>query len=76
MARIAGVTVERSVKGIPLSIRINLRKHPDIIPVLEEHGLIEKTSQYDPKFVERIKRSIEQADRGELRVVNVDELWK
>ena len=39
MAQITGLTVERSLKGCPTHVRIDLRKHSDFIPLLEEKGL-------------------------------------
>ena len=36
---VAGVTIERTAKGKPIFIRIDLRKHPNIIPLLKEYGI-------------------------------------
>ena len=43
MTRVAGFTVERTATGSPMFARIDLRKHADLIPILEENGFeIEK----------------------------------
>lgn len=43
MARIAGVTTQKDSKGNPAIITINLKKHPEAVPVLKNLGLIEKS---------------------------------
>lgn len=58
MTKIAGVKVERTVRGIPKYVRIDLKKHADIIPFLKEKGLLsEPEEKYNPKFVEKIRKS-------------------
>lgn len=42
MAKVAGIKVEKTVKGVPTVVRIDLRKHPQFVPLLEEKGIIEK----------------------------------
>ena len=39
MAQVAGITVERTLTGRPQFVRIDLRKHADLIPLLEEKGI-------------------------------------
>jgi len=39
MTRVAGITVETSIKGNPTCVRIDLRKHAEFIPLLKEKGL-------------------------------------
>ena len=39
MTRLAGITVERTLKGIPTYVRIDLRKNPEFVPILEERGI-------------------------------------
>jgi hypothetical protein len=43
MSMSPGVQLKKSIKGKITHIAINLQKHPDIIPVLKEKGLIPKT---------------------------------
>ena len=54
MPKIAGITVERTSKGIPRYVRIDLSKHRDIIPLLVEKGLIDEPEIYNKKFVNKI----------------------
>ncbi len=41
MPQVAGITIERTLRGKPQFARINLSKHPEFIPMLEEKGVIE-----------------------------------
>ena len=43
MARIAGVTTQKDVRGNITHVTINVKKHKEALPVLKELGLIEKT---------------------------------
>ena len=72
MAKVAGIKVEKIVKGKPTIVRIDLRKHPEFIPLLEEKGIFEKESPYDPKYVEMI---LSQKDE-EAVVIKTKDLWK
>ncbi len=72
MPQVAGIKVEHSATGIPLSVRIDLKKQPQMIPILEENGIqIEKPI----KLTAKLKRSIAQANRGEYKKVDVDNFW-
>ena len=63
MTRIAGITLERTANGYANYARINLRKHSEFIPLLEEKGLnIEPPS----KLTLKMKKSIAQAKKGEV----------
>lgn len=59
MGRIAGVTVERTYQGTPKFITIDLRKYPDMIPVLQEKGLLNVPNN------ETVK-AMEEAESGEV----------
>ena len=39
MSRVTGITVERTLKGYPQFVRIDLRKNTDFIHILEEKGV-------------------------------------
>ena len=41
MARIAGIQIEKDAKGKPAYARINLKKHKEAIPILEQLGALE-----------------------------------
>jgi hypothetical protein len=41
MARIAGVQIEKDIKGRPAYARFNLKKHPEALELLHKIGAIE-----------------------------------
>lgn len=43
MARIAGIQIEKDVKGRPAYARINLKKHPDALEFLNNVGAVKKS---------------------------------
>ena len=40
MTKVVGISIERSVKGVARYARIDLRKFPEFIPMLEEKGAL------------------------------------
>ena len=42
MSKVAGITVEKSARGIPRYVRIDLKKFPEFIPILREKGVMDK----------------------------------
>ena len=42
MARIAGIQIEKDSKGRMAYARINLKKHKDLFPYLEQKGVIDE----------------------------------
>ena len=40
MARVAGIQIEKDKKGRVAYVRINVKKHPEFIPQLEQLGAI------------------------------------
>ena len=42
MARIAGIQIQKDVKGRPAYARINLKKHPEALELLTNIGAIDK----------------------------------
>jgi hypothetical protein len=71
MAQVAGIKIERSSKGCPQYVRIDLRKHADIIPLLEKKGV----EMDEPiKWTAKMKRSFEQAKNGELFARSLEDL--
>ena len=72
MAQIAGITVERTSRGIPKSVTIDLRKRADFIPILEENGV-----EFDEpvKWTAKMKRSLAQAKNGEVYEVDMNNFW-
>lgn len=59
MARIAGIKIEKGTGGTPVSVRIDLRKYPDIWDILIKMGIIDEgeCSPYNKKFVDMIKKT-------------------
>ncbi len=48
MARIAGIQIEKDSKGHLTYARINLKKHKDLFPYLEQKGVIEEEIIINP----------------------------
>ena len=69
---VAGIKVERTSSGVPKYVTIDLRKHTDFIPLLEEKGV-----QLDEEiqWTEKMKRSFEQAKNGEFYEVDMNNFW-
>ncbi len=74
MPKISGITIERTYKGVPKFVTIDLRKHADIIPILEEKGILEKPRIPNATTLKAIKEAM---DGKKLKTYNsVDELFK
>ncbi|MBP1637831.1 MAG: hypothetical protein H6Q18_620 [Bacteroidetes bacterium] len=73
MTKIAGITIERTSRGIPRYVRIDLSKHKDLIPFLEEKGFI---SEPDIKLTSKMKKSIKEAENGEVKKVDFNNFWE
>jgi hypothetical protein len=72
MAQVAGITVERSLKGRLQFVRIDLRKHTDFIPLLEQKGV----ELNEPiKWSAKMKRSLAQAKNGEWVKGDINNFW-
>ena len=72
MARIAGITIERTLTGHPRFVRIDLRKHADFIPFLKEKGIeLDKPI----KWTAKMKRSLAQAKNGEWKEGDINNFW-
>ena len=72
MARVAGITLERTTTGRPQYVRIDLRKHADIIPILEAKGV--ETGK-PIKWTAKMKRSFAQAKNGEVYEIDMNNFW-
>ena len=71
MAQVAGIKVERASTGVPRYVTIDLRKHADFIPLLEEKRVeIDKPV----KWTAKMKRSFAQAKNGEVYTRNLEEV--
>ena len=71
MARVAGITIERTSKGKATFVRIDLRKHSNLIPVLEQNGL-----ELEPeiKWTAKMKRSFAEVKNGEVYSRTLEEV--
>ncbi|MDR1737272.1 MAG: hypothetical protein LBR66_00420 [Candidatus Symbiothrix sp.] len=72
MAQVAGITVERSSAGKLTYAKINVRKHPEIIPFLQERGI---STEKPIKWTSKMKRSFAQAKNGEITEVDLNNFW-
>jgi hypothetical protein len=71
MAQVAGITVERTLKGSPQFVRIDLRKHTDLIPLLEKKGV---DLDEPVKWSAKMKKSLAEAQNGEVFTRNLEDL--
>jgi len=66
---VAGITIDRTVKGKPTFARIDLRKHTDIIPILEKKGVqVEEPIKWSAKM----QRAFAEK---EFYVIDMDNFW-
>jgi len=71
MAAVSGIKVERASNGVPKYVAIDLRKHADFIPLLEEKG-VEMDAPI--KWSAKMKRSFTQAKNGEVYTRNLEDV--
>ena len=73
MARVAGFTLERTMKGKPTFAHIDLRKHAFLIPILETNGFeIEQPIKWSAKT----KRAFAESENGETYLGDINNFWK
>ena len=75
MARIAGITADRTSSGVATIIRLDVRKYADNIHLknfLKEVGFEVEKSLYNKKFVEKIKS---QEDMSAVKI-KTEDIWK
>ncbi len=70
MARIAGVTTQKDSKGALTHITVNLKKHPEALPVLKNMGLVEKT-----KFELECEKGVSIEESRRRIHKKIDDLW-
>ena len=69
---VAGIRLERTTKGVPKFATIDLRKHADFIPLLEERGV----EMEEPiKWTAKMKRAFAQAENGEWTKGDINNFW-
>jgi len=69
---VAGIKIERTSSGVPKYVTIDLRKHTDLIPLLEEKGI--KLDKEIP-WTAKMKRSFAQAKNGDWAEGDVNNFW-
>ena len=60
MPQVAGIVLERNPKGLPHFVRIDLFKHKDILPFLEEKGVLVNVPN------EITKKAIHETNKGKV----------
>lgn len=72
MSKIAGITVEHKYRRSLPIVSIDLNKHKDLIPILEDKGV-----QISPKIKisAKLKRSIREAENGEVVRLDTTKLF-
>jgi hypothetical protein len=69
MAQIAGIKVERASNGFPKYVTIDLRKHTEFIPLLEEKGV----EMDEPiKWTAKMKCALKET---EFKKGNINNFW-
>jgi hypothetical protein len=71
MAQITGIKVERTSYGVPRFVTIDLRKHTDLVSVLEQKGL---NMEKPIKWTAKMKKSFAEAKNGEIYTRNLEDL--
>jgi len=72
MTQVAGITVERTLKGRPRFVRIDLRKHVEFIPMLEKKGV----DVNEPiKWTAKMKQAFAESENGETCLGDINNFW-
>jgi len=69
---VAGIKIERTSSGVPKYVTIDLRKHTDLIPLLEEKGI--KLDKEIP-WTAKMKRSFAKAKNADWAEGDVNNFW-
>ena len=72
MAQVAGIKIARTSTGVSKSATIDLQKHADIIPFLEQKGI---EIDEPVKWTAKMKKSFKQAKKGEIYEVDMNNFW-
>ena len=72
MAQVSGIIVERRYrKPLPI-VSIDLNKHKDLIPLLEEKGV---SIEAPLKWTAKMKKSFAEAKNGEYKEGSIQSFW-
>ena len=71
MAQVAGFKVERTLRGKPKFVHIDLRKHANLISVLEQNGF-----EIEPpiKWTAKMKQAFAESENGEVYSRSLEEI--
>ena len=77
---VAGITLERTSAGVPTFATIDLRKHADFIPLLEERGVEVSTfrngySKTSPRKT-GLEEAFEDIENGRITRIYTPKNWK
>ena len=74
MARIAGITIEKDLRGHARYARIDMKKYGDRLKdFFNEVGV---KVEPDIKLTSKLKKSIQQARNGESKELNPNNIWE
>ena len=68
---VAGIKIERTSRGVPKFATINLQRHREFIPLLQEKGV---EFEEPVKWTAKMKRSFAQAKNGEVYTRSLEDL--
>ena len=69
MKTVEGITIDKSHNGLPMFAHIDLRKHSDLIPILENKGVEVK----EPiKWTAKMKTALSEK---EFSIPDIDNFW-
>jgi hypothetical protein len=77
MTQVTGITIERNANGMPIYAHIDIRRYGDQLKdFFYSNGVEVEESPYNPEFVAKIKKSKQQIDDGQYKVIKTADLWK
>ncbi len=73
MAKVAGITIDKDLRGNARYARIDLRKYGEFLnPFLKQVGIETEVSPYNKKFVKKILDGEKQVGKP----IKLEDLWK
>ena len=76
IATAPGVTADTDMRGNIKTFTVNVKKcSADVLSFFTSLGFHIENPKYDPKFVKKIKKSMEEAERGELTEIDIEDFF-
>jgi len=72
MAQVASIKEGRTSTGVQKCVTIDLQKHTEFIQLPAEKGV---DTNEPMKWTAKMKRSLEQAKRGEIYEIDMNNFW-